>query len=65
MTRHPLEIKRKPARKPVAPRGAITAASAALGVTCEHLSRVLHGHRQSRSLSARFAQWLPTWQRTN
>jgi transcriptional regulator with XRE-family HTH domain len=27
-----------------------------LGVTREHLSRVLHGHRESRSLTRRFAE---------
>lgn len=33
----------------------LTAAAAALGVTREHLSRVIHGHRQSRSLLRRYA----------
>jgi hypothetical protein len=32
----------------------ITDAARHLGVTREHLSRVLHGHRESRSLRARF-----------
>ena len=33
----------------------LTAAAKALGVTREHLSRVLHGHRQSRRLLQRYA----------
>jgi transcriptional regulator with XRE-family HTH domain len=33
----------------------LTAAAKALGVTREHLSRVLHGHRESRSLLRRYA----------
>jgi len=40
------------------PRGAIRRAAASLGVTREHLSRVLHGKRASRSLLTRFRQWL-------
>jgi len=32
----------------------ITAAALALGVTRTHLSLVIHGHRQSRSLTARY-----------
>jgi len=40
------------------PRGAIGRASKDLGVTREHLSRVLHGHRISRSLTSRYAAWL-------
>ena len=40
----------------VKPKSIITTTDAArtLGVTREHLSRVLHGHRQSRSLSSRY-----------
>lgn len=34
----------------------ITEAARALGVTREHLSRVIHGHRHSRSLTARYSQ---------
>ena len=33
----------------------ITDAARHLGVTREHLSRVIHGHRESRSLWARFS----------
>lgn len=33
----------------------LTAAAKMLGVTREHLSRVLHGHRQSRRLLQRYA----------
>ena len=41
--------------KPVKPRKwTITAAAKSLGVTRTHLSLVLHGHRQSRSLTARY-----------
>lgn len=32
----------------------LTQAAAQLGVTREHLSRVLNGHRESRSLTRRF-----------
>ena len=38
------------------PAGTLTEASARLGVTREHLSRVLHGHRQSASLTRRFRE---------
>jgi plasmid maintenance system antidote protein VapI len=42
--------------KPAKPlRLTITAAALALGVTRTHLSLVIHGHRQSRSLTARYA----------
>ena len=34
----------------------LTAAAQKLGVTREHLSRVLHGHRVSKSLCRRFAE---------
>ena len=34
----------------------ITGAARLLGVTREHLSRVRHGHRHSRSLNHRYAQ---------
>lgn len=51
MTRHNQKDKRK---APIAPRGFIALASRELGVTREHLSRVLHGHRQSQSLTARY-----------
>jgi CRP-like cAMP-binding protein len=33
----------------------ITDAARHLGVTREHLSRVIHGHRESRSLRARYS----------
>lgn len=36
--------------------GTLTEAAKRLAVTREHLSRVLHGHRQSRSLSRRYAE---------
>ena len=57
MTRHTHKEIRKPARsvKGKSVR-TITDAARALGVTREHLSRVRHGHRQSRSLSHRYAQ---------
>lgn len=36
----------------------LTDAARTLGVSREHLSRVLHGHRQSRSLTKRFTSLL-------
>lgn len=42
-----------PAVKPKTIR-TITDAARAMGVSREHLSRVLHGHRQSRSLTSRY-----------
>jgi len=47
---HPKKSKR---RKPT-----ITRAAQELGVTRVHLSFVIHGHRSSRSLSARYQAWL-------
>ena len=50
------EVSQKaPAVKPKLVR-TITDAARVLGVTREHLSRVLHGHRQSRSLTRRYAE---------
>jgi len=41
--------------KPVQPKKlTVTAAAKTLGVTRTHLSLVLHGHRQSRRLTARY-----------
>ncbi len=40
---------------PSPPRMTLTAAARLLGVTREHLSRVLHGHRISASLTRRYA----------
>jgi hypothetical protein len=52
VTRHDLQTSQK---KAPASRGiTLTYAAAQLGVTREHLSRVLNGHRQSRSLTRRF-----------
>ena len=44
------------AKKTGTPLRTITESARILGVTREHLSRVLHGHRDSRSLSRRFAE---------
>ena len=45
----------RPEPKPPRSSGfTLTAAARALGVTREHLSRVIHGHRPSRSLTRRY-----------
>lgn len=38
----------------------VTAAAIQLGVSREHLSRVLHGHRESRSLQSRYRNLIST-----
>jgi hypothetical protein len=43
-------------RKHKANRWTLSGAAVALGVTKGHLSRVLHGHRQSRSLMRRYTE---------
>lgn len=54
------ELPQKPNRVKAAIGAKLTTSMAArsLGVTREHLSRVLHGHRQSRRLLARHAELL-------
>ncbi|MEI7911128.1 MAG: helix-turn-helix domain-containing protein [Verrucomicrobiota bacterium] len=54
MTSHVQQEREKSPRK--SSGISLTAAAKALGVTREHLSRVLHGHRVSASLSRRFAE---------
>jgi len=53
VTRHVSDVEPKSSRR----RGAIAQAAREFGVTREHLSRVLHGHRESRSLTRRYAAW--------
>jgi hypothetical protein len=53
VTRHNEKTLLKPDR--LSMRISLTAAAKSLGVTREHLSRVLHGHRISKSLCRRFA----------
>jgi len=53
VTRH--SVKSKP-EKVTIKRVTISSKARQLGVTREHLSRVLHGHRQSRSLMRRYLQ---------
>lgn len=50
MTRHELNTPRRPMSR----RITLTEAAAILGVTREHLSRVLNGHRESKRLTHRF-----------
>ena len=52
MTRHELQTSQK--TRPTSRRITLTHAAAQLGVTREHLSRVLNGHRESRSLTSRY-----------
>ena len=52
VTRHKRERKKK--------KVTVSAAARKLDVTREHLSRVLHGHRVSRSLTARYQELLAT-----
>lgn len=53
-TVHDLEAAFRRALKRHETPKSITASAAKLGVTREHLSRVLHGHRESASLTRRF-----------
>jgi len=50
VTRHTSPVEPKSRR----PRGIISKAAREFGVTREHMSRVLNGHRESRSLLRRF-----------
>lgn len=50
--------------KSVTPRLTVTKAAELLGVHRVHLSRVLHHHRQSRSLTRRYQQLLAQHQAT-